>query len=74
MQNSAISFSVCVDKNARLEALKAALQEGFRLKYNDGLQLITIRHYTQEKIKDLTEGKEILLEQRSRITVQMLVK
>jgi aspartate kinase len=74
MQNSAISFSVCVDNNPRLETLIHELQEEFKVKYNDGLQLITIRHYDQETIGKLTAGKEILLEQRSRITVQMVVK
>ena len=74
MQNSAISFSVCVDNNPRLEKLIQALQEEFTVKYNDGLQLITIRYYDQETIEKLTDGKKILLEQRSRITVQMVVK
>ena len=74
MQNSAISFSVCVDNNPRLEKLIRDLQDEFSVKYNDGLQLITIRHYDQATIEKLTAGKEILLEQRSRITVQMIVK
>lgn len=74
MQNSAISFSVCVDNTSRLKALIGGLQETFRVKYNDGLQLITIRHYNPEIINLLTSGKEILLEQRSRVTVQMVVK
>ena len=74
MQNSAISFSVCVDNNPRLPALLNELQHEFRLRYNHGLQLITIRHYDQPTIEKLTKGKEILLEQRSRLTVQMVVK
>jgi aspartate kinase len=74
MQNSAISFSVCVDNNPRLPALLSELQHEFRLRYNHGLQLITIRHYDQPTIEKLTKGKEILLEQRSRLTVQMVVK
>jgi aspartate kinase len=74
MQNSAISFSVCVDDNPRLKGLIASLQEEFMVKYNDGLRLITIRHYDKATIRKLTAGKEILLEQRSRVTVQMVVK
>ena len=74
MQNSAISFSVCVDNTSRLKSLINELQKNFRVKYNDGLQLITIRHYDQATLDRLTEGKEILLEQRSRVTVQMVVK
>ena len=74
MQNSAISFSVCVDDISRLPGLISELQKEFSVKYNDGLQLITIRHYDKETINKLTVGKEILLEQRSRVTVQMVVK
>ncbi len=74
MQNSAISFSVCVDESPRLDELIKELQKEFRVKYNDGLRLITIRHYDQDSINKLILGNEILLEQRSRITVQMVVK
>lgn len=74
MQNSAISFSVCVDESPRLGKLIKELQKEFRVKYNDGLRLITIRHYNQDSINKLILGNEILLEQRSRITVQMVVK
>jgi len=74
MQNSAISFSVCVDQSLRLADLIKDLQQDFRVKYNDGLQLVTIRHYNKQTIKKLVQGKEILLEQRSRVTVQMVVK
>ena len=74
MQNSAISFSVCVDKTDRLEGLIDEMQQNFSVKYNDGLQLITIRHYDQASINKLTEGKEVFLEQKSRMTVQVVVK
>jgi len=74
MQNSAISFSVCVDNSSRVQGLIEELQQDFRVKYNDGLELITIRHYDRPTINKLTENREILLEQRSRITVQVVVK
>ena len=74
MQNSAISFSVCVDHNQRLEKLLEELQKEFKVRYNEGLQLLTIRHYDQETINRRTKGKEILLEQKSRITAQMIIK
>jgi aspartate kinase len=75
MQNSALSFSVCVDNNARrLPGLFSALEKNFRVRYNTGLELITIRHYDQATIdKVLKRGKEILLEMRSRVTAQFVV-
>ena len=74
MQNSAISFSVCVDNSRRLPALLEALQQTFRVKFNDALQLITIRHYNADIISKLTKHREILLEQKSRLTAQFVVK
>lgn len=74
MQNSALSFSVVVDDNAQLlDSMISRLGETFRVRYNRGLQLITIRYYTQAVIDRIVAGRPILLEQRSRSTVQVLV-
>jgi aspartate kinase len=75
MQHSAVSFSVCFDSNLnKLEALLSDLKNDFTVKYNDGLQLITMRHYTEELISNFVKGKKIFLEQKSRSTVQLLVQ
>lgn len=75
MQLSAISFSVCCDNNVeKINALVAELQNQFKVLYNSGLELMTVRYYTQEIIDILTAQKIILLEQRSRYTVQMVMK
>jgi aspartate kinase len=74
MQNSAISFSVCIDDSPKKEALIAKLRSKYKVKYNAGLQLYTIRHYYPSTIEALTVGKEILLEQRSRTTAQLITK
>lgn len=74
MQNSALSFSVVVDDNAQLlDSMISRLGKTFRVRYNRGLQLITIRYYTQAVIDRIVAGRPILLEQRSRSTVQVLV-
>ncbi|MFM7016310.1 MAG: aspartate kinase [Bacteroidota bacterium] len=74
MQNSAISFSVCIDDTPKKEALIEKLKSKYKVKYNAGLQLYTIRHYYPSTIETLTVGKEILLEQRSRTTAQLITK
>ncbi|MCB2209034.1 MAG: aspartate kinase [Bacteroidetes bacterium] len=75
MQHSAVSFSVCFDSNInKLQALLSALKNDFIVKYNDDLQLITMRHYTEELISNFVKGKEVFLEQKSRATVQLLIK
>jgi aspartate kinase len=75
MQNSAISFSVCTDYDAgHLQVLKEQLQEQFIVHYNADLLLYTIKNYTEESINYLTTGKEILLEQRTRSTFQVVCR
>ncbi|MGZ4055676.1 MAG: aspartate kinase [Bacteroidia bacterium] len=75
MQNSAISFSVSVDNDERkLPDLISTLQKQYRVLYNDNLELITIRYYDQATIDRVTIDKKILLEVKSRYTVQLVVK
>ncbi len=75
MQNSAISFSVCVDNDPfKIPDLLSGLQGEFKVLYNDGLKLITVRHYYPSTLELLTKDKHILLEQRSRHTAQMVLK
>ncbi len=74
-ENSAISFSVCVDwDESRTPGILKNLQQDYKIKYNTDLTLITIRHYNDEAIRKMTTGKEILLEQRSRNTMRIIVK
>ena len=74
MQNTAISFSVVVDNNSdRVPDLLAQLKHDFRVSYNDGLELVTIRYYDQATIDRVLVGKKLLLEQKSRYTVQLVV-
>lgn len=75
MQNSAISFSVCVDNDlVKIPKLITKLQTEYHVRYNTDLQLYTIRHYYPSTIENLSVGKEILLEQRSRNTAQLVMK
>lgn len=74
MQNSALSFSICIDNNPQLvKPLIEELKSMFRVRYNENLQLVTIRYYTQEVIDSIVAGRPILLEQRSRTTEQIIV-
>ncbi len=73
MQNSAISFSVCVDfSQRRVHQLLDLLREQFVLHYNTGLLLFTIKNYDSASIATLTAGKQLLLEQRTRGTFQFV--
>lgn len=75
MLNSAISFSVSIDEHPeKLPALIEALSVRYKVKYNTGLELVTIRYYNQETIDRVTVNKNILLEVKSRNTCQIVMK
>lgn len=75
MQNSAITFSICIDHyEYKVKKLIDQLSNDFKIYYNQNLTLITIKNYDEETVEKIIEAKKILLEQKSRHTFQILVK
>ena len=74
IQNSAISFSVCVEnKFDTLPELLEKLEERFKVSVTEGVTLYTIRHATEAAIAEVAAGKNVLLKQVSSDTVQMII-
>lgn len=75
MQNSAISFSFCIDfRESKVMALIDKLQHRFEVYYNTGLTLITVKNYDEEAFNTYRKKPGVLIEQSSRSTLQVLVK
>ena len=75
IQNSAISFSVCIEnKFDTLPLLLEKLEERFKVSVIENVILYTIRHATLEAIKEVEANKEVLLKQVTSDTVQIVVK
>ena len=75
IQNSAISFKVCIeDKFARMPQLIEQLRETFKIDLVTGVELYTIRHFTQASIDFIASGREVLLKQVAGNTVQMVIR
>jgi aspartate kinase len=75
MQISALSFSVCIDQNSRrFKQLTEILSNSFKIKYNEGLKLVTIRHFTKQLLDELSADKRIFMEQLSRNTAQLVLQ
>lgn len=75
IQNSAISFSVCVDnKFGRLDELLTNLKSRFKVVCQEDVSLYTIRHFNAKAIESLLNGHDVLLEQRGKETVQFVIK
>ena len=75
IQNSAISFSVCFDNNYNnLDKLIQNLKAKFKVTCHENVSLYTIRHFTEEVLKQLEEDKTVLLKQIAQDTVQIVTK
>jgi aspartate kinase len=75
MQNTAISFSICVnDVDDKVDDFAKAIEKDFKVMIERGLQLISVRHYHQDVLENLKRGKIVILEERIGKTVQMVVK
>lgn len=75
MQNSALDFSILMDRSKiNIDQVLELFKDTYSVKFNEGLTLITIRHYDQATIDRFTENKEIILEQKTRQTARIVVK
>ena len=75
IQNSAISFSVCIDdKFGSFNELKTILSKKFKIAYNENVSLYTIRHFDEKAAQMVEQNKDVLLKQVSRETMQIITK
>ena len=75
IQNSAISFSVCVDNMYNnLDQLLQHLKAKFMVTCHDNVSIYTIRHYNQNAINQIESGKTVLLKQLTKETVQVVTQ
>jgi aspartate kinase len=74
IHTSAITFSVCVDEEKHyLPAAIEELRNDFAVKYNKELELLTIRHHTQDVIDEHILGKQVYMQQRTRSTARFVM-
>ena len=75
VQNSAISMALCIDKCRYLdEIVEDFHSQGFEVKYNTDMELLTIRGYTKAQLKEFAEAEGVYMTQRSRKVLRILRK
>jgi aspartate kinase len=73
-QNTAISLIICMDDaDQKIQEISQEVSEMFDVSVQKNLTLLTIRHYTDAMIEQLSGNKEIILEQKTKDTVQLLM-
>jgi len=75
LQQSALDLSLAFDEPEQgIDKLIDQLQQKFELKYNTGLDLVTIRYYTPEVVNQISADRQVYVEQKSRRTARMLLR
>jgi len=75
MQNSAVSFLICVDNDShKIPQLIKELKGFFKVLTTESLRLFTIRNYTEKSIAQFLQDKDIVLEQKSDDTMQLVAR
>lgn len=74
MQNSALAFSVATDDTPRSRALIEELRRDYQVRYNEGCELLTVRHFDEATLQHLLQGRTVMVEQRSRNTARFVLR
>jgi len=75
VQQSAMNFSVAFDRPERgFDQLISELKMKFVVHYNEGLELMTIRYYNDEVIRQMTANRTVFVAQKTRTTARFLMK
>jgi aspartate kinase len=75
IQNSAISFTVCVeDKYERFNELKSLLSKRFQISWHENVSLYTIRHFDAKAVTLVETNKSVLAKQILGDTIQIVTK
>ena len=74
IQNSAISFSVCIDnKFKNFDAFYNVLKKEFKIEVHKGVDLYTVRHFNDKAVASIEEKGKSLLTQVNKETIQIVL-
>lgn len=75
VQAGAVSINICADhEEPKIGKVLEKLKKDYTILYNDGAEMLTVRHSTPEAVESVTGGREVLLSQTTRSTVRMVVR
>lgn len=75
IQTGAISVQICMDDKAdKTDQFAAQASSLFDVQLEKNLHLLTIRHYNETLVDKMLEGREIVLLQKTKDTIQALYK
>jgi aspartate kinase len=75
IQTAAINLQFCLDdREDKIQQLAVGASEIFDVQLEKNLTLLTIRHYNERVLYEMLEGKDVVLVQKTKETVQVLYR
>ncbi len=75
MQNTALKFSILLDEEkVNIDTIRNLFEDNYKVYFENGLELVTVRHYDQATLDRVTVEKEVILEQKMGETARLIVK
>jgi aspartate kinase len=75
LQTGAVKLVICLDDQPeKIEKLALAAADLFEVSVEKGLSLLTIRHFDEPLLQELTKDRKVVLRQQNEGTVQVLLK
>lgn len=75
VQTGAVSINICIDHDEhRVDEVMEELKKEYTVLYNAGVEMLTVRHSTPEAADLVTGTREVLLSQKTRNTVRLVVR
>ncbi|TFH47291.1 MAG: aspartate kinase [Bacteroidia bacterium] len=75
VQAGAVSINVCADnEEPKIERVLEELRKDYTILYNEGAVMLTVRHYDDMSLKQITDGMEVLISQTTRNSIRMVVR
>jgi aspartate kinase len=75
VQTGAVSINICIDhEEHRVDEVIEELKKEYTVLYNADVEMLTVRHATPEAAALVTGSREVLLSQKTRNTVRLVVR
>jgi aspartate kinase len=75
VQTGAVSINICADhEEPKISEAMEEMKQDYSILFNDGVEMLTVRHCTDEAALMVAGTREVFLSQRTRNTVRMVVR
>lgn len=75
VQAGAVSINVCADNEGpKISRVLEKLRRDYTILFNEGAEMLTVRHYDGDSFQRITEGMEVLISQTTRNDLRIVAR